>query len=128
MSEDPTDTLELLATRLVEVEEQLARQTTWTLVGLLGMLGVTLLLFAAASFDTASAQRQTAVLLRVCSVGAARMGEGRAAYCERYIHGFRLARAPIAEQAAAVDSLEQWAQARGWAPPPTTTIYPEPPE
>ena len=127
MSEDPTDTLELLATRLVEVEEQLARQATWTLAGVLAVLAVGLLLFGAASFDTASVQRRTAILLRVCAVGEARMAEGRAAWCEQRMVGFGLVRSAVAGDAVTVDSLEQWAQTRGWVPPPTTTIYPDPP-
>ena len=127
MSEDPTDTLELLTARLVEVEEQLARQATWTLAGVLAVLAVGLLLFGAASFDTASVQRRTAILLRVCAVGEARMAEGRAAWCEQRMAGFQLVRSAVAGDAVTVDSLETWAQARGWVPPPTTTIYPDPP-
>jgi hypothetical protein len=127
MIEEPAVTLELLAERLGQVENQQVRQATWTLVGILGVLTGTLVLFGLTALHVAQAQQHTAVLLRVCSVGAGRMPEGRVAWCERNIFGFRLARSSAAGDATADDSMREWAKAEGWVPPTTTTTYPEPP-
>ena len=130
--EEPTDLLVALEARLAEVEAQATRRDTWTLVGLLGVLAVAMLLSGADQLALGQAQHRAVTLLRVCAVGAARIPEAQVAYCEQAVGpGYRVARAKVAGQAVRVDSLERWAAtaARGaWVPPPTTTLYPEPPQ
>jgi hypothetical protein len=131
MTEDPADALALLGARVGKVEEQAARQATAALAGLLGVLAVSMLLFAAAQLDAVRDRDRAALLIRACAVGEGRIPESQAAWCEQALAGYRLSRAPVAADAVAGDSLGRWASSGSpgpWVPPTTTTLYPQPPE